>query len=252
MASQPEKAHSLPQMVIYDLDGTLTDTSPAAVRMASIADKWEVPLSSAVFSVLKTANKLCSALKRDFGLVSELRQAVWDKLSHEQEDSFVLLSSACASNIPCVLLSNGPRNWGEKVLKRHHLQDFFVQTVFREDVSFIKPDPRALLPVIKEHREKLNYNDTIWVLGDRPSDVMLSLNAASYSFCNFVPVAIQGTAAADTILELQHFNICTDAKVFKSQFEMACHLNPDLNTSLAKVSKTPPEWIVPIDSHLHP
>lgn len=224
-------------MIVFDLDGTLTDISPAAARIASIGDKWELPLSSLAHWVLRTGNRAYRSLGYEFRAVNEVRDTLRETLGHEQNDTFFLLMAAAAKNVKCSILSNGPGQWGRNLLARHNLDVFFDKAVFRDGNEYLKPDPRALRPVLDD--AALEAGKDIWVFGDRESDAMLAIHGQFHTHHRLVPVAISGTYAARTIERTKASGVLAAGHVFESHHHMACALNPDVEYNLAKASKIP-------------
>lgn len=233
---KPERG-PLPDMIISDLDGTLTHTSRAAARLASVGDKWDVPLSKMALWVLKTGHKAYRALGQEFDTACGLKNRIMERLSAEQEDSMFMLSAAHERSIPCHLLSNGPRDWGNNILKKMHLRPFFDQVVFREDGRYLKPDPRCLEGILS-HSKDLPKKASIWIFGDRVSDVLLAANAnAKSAGRRYIPVAIEGTNAADAIRSLNRCDGENKGLVFADQYKMACYIRPETEFFLEKMHR---------------
>lgn len=224
-------------MIIFDLDGTLTQISPAAARLASIGDKWDLPISSLAHWFLRTGSRAYRSLGYEFRAVNELRDTLRDRLGHEAKDTFFLLMTAAGMNVKCSVLSNGPGQWGRNLLARHNLNVFFDKAVFRDGNEFLKPDPRALRPLLED--PDLSRDKSIWIFGDRESDAMLAVHGQFHTDYKLVPVALAGTPAAATIERMVDSNIISEGHVFDDHDHMARSINPDIEYNIAKASKRP-------------
>lgn len=233
MRAKPENAVIRPDKIVFDLDGTLTNISERAARISSVTDSWNLPVSTTTHWLMRKANQLYKNIGIQSRFIEAARQDMLDLLCAEKKDMFVVLQTAFDKGISCSLLSNGPRKWGVNTLHRLQIRAYFDHVLFREDVSHLKPAPNALLNLLVKSKAKDNEN--IWVIGDRTADVYLALNANAASACNIVPVALQGSKAADTIIALRDKSNIT-GHVFDSPHDMACAIDPDLENRITEVT----------------
>lgn len=228
-----KKSYKKPDLIVFDLDGTLTNTSDRAARLSSITDRWHLPASSTTMWLMRTANQIYKNIGIRNRFVEAAKHDVLNLLCAEKQDMFVVLQTAFAKDISCSLLSNGPREWGKKILNRLQIGAYFDHTMFREDVSQLKPAPDALLQILAS--SAVGQDSTVWVCGDRTADVYLAMNANAASICNVIPVAIKGSKAAETITVLRDkFNI--KGYVFDTPYDIACAIDPDLTNRVTEVA----------------
>lgn len=185
-----------PDVFGFDVDGNLTNISAHAARLASVTDRLGLSLSTAFSRTLNFANDAYrfTGLKVEF--VESLKRTVLAKLGTEKNGTFDSLMYIHDST-RCAAVSNSPRQWGTRTLDRENLSPFFEQIYFREDIGCLKPDPRALLPVLEANQDVLGERGTVWFLGDRGTDMQLAFNADDLHAHEIIPIAIEGTPAAD-------------------------------------------------------
>lgn len=237
MLSGNQTAYETPDLIVFDLDGTLTDVSDKAARLSSVTDKLNIPVSTATYWLMKKAHQFYKNAGFKNRTAETIKDDVLRTLCNEKADMFYVLSAAYDAYIPCSILSNGPREWGEKILKRLQLRMFFNQTVFREDMTHLKPEPHSLLALMDEHESLKGKAATVWVCGDRTSDVALALNTGTFVPHKIIPVAFHGTKAAQAIGSLRdQFNI--EGYVFEDPYKMACALDPDMEYRIKRTMQS--------------
>lgn len=234
MRKTPAAPIKRPDLIVFDLDGTLTDISDNAARVSSVSDKLHLPVSTATFWLMKTAHRIYKTFGLENVVAEAVKKEVMETLCAEKTDMFNVLNTTYNAYIPCSLLSNGPREWGERVLNRMQIRHFFNQVTFREDVPYLKPDPLSLLPILEENSLALGKEGgTVWICGDRASDVSLALNTNAYTTHTIIPVALNGSKAAETIISLRDtYNI--EGYVFNHPYHMACEIDPGIEDRLAE------------------
>lgn len=222
-----------PDLLIADLDGTLTEIGTVTAKIASVSDRWEISASAAAIWAYEQFKKACDAAG-----VSQSRQEMFkanmmSMMTRAHADSHLVLSAAAANDIPCRILSNGPKKWGKYVIRSMHMDMFVDRAVFREDMEGLKPDPRSLQKVLADFNTR-QKKSRIWIYGDRKSDVQLAWNAAKTFPQQFLPVAVAGTKAAATIqaVNLNNPRSANFGHVFKTQYDMARTINPTLDINL--------------------
>lgn len=225
-----------PDMLVADLDGTLTRISAVTARLASVSDKVDLSLSRAFVWGYRKTLSACDSLGINRERIDRLKSTLTPVLACEQEDSFIVLCAATDNNIPCVLVSNGPEQWGNYMLKSMKLQYFFDKAIFRESMPGLKPDPRSLVPAMECAPKTSGRLPVVWIYGDRPSDMILAANANKALPYTFVPVAIQGTKAAEAIENHPVVKSCSLSIVFESQFALACTLRPEIYRDIKKLA----------------
>lgn len=229
------KAKSLPDMIICDQDGALTRTSRTMARLASLSEKMGIPLTKAANWVFEIGNKAyIGTLGQEFDDAVHLKDFVFNLIRPEQEDSMFFLSAASEMDIPCLLLSNAPRKWGNRVTHQLHLSHFFENAFYQEDIGFLKPDPRCIDMALAHTAVQLPKNANIWVYGDMDTDVELAYRASENSPHNFIPVAIEGSIAAETIRNMTQ-SIQNQGLIFDDMYSMACYIRPETEEWVKKV-----------------
>ena len=114
---------------------------------------------------------------------------------------FSVLSLLKKQNIPLALVSNGlGKGYGDDIVKKFGLDEFFPVTIFREDIRKSKPNPEPILLALKHLKDPLSPDDVIWYIGDRHKDVSAAKNAAEILPCPIIPLAY-GMNAAIAIIE---------------------------------------------------
>lgn len=238
-----------PDMIVVDLDGTLTHVSPIAAKLASVSDRLDMGLSKSFVWAYNTAIQTCDSAGINRSIVHYIRNSMTPMIAREREDSFFILNAACSSHIPCVLLSNGPQKWGNFILHRLALQPFFEKTVFREDMPYLKPDPRSLEPVLHSIPATQGRRPVVWVFGDRESDMILAVNAGQTMPYDFIPVALADTRAAKAIQQIPSLQEHPAKIIFETAYIMACALHPGIEPRLKKyVDERPKATTGVIDS----
>ena len=103
-------------------------------------------------------------------------------------------------NIPTALVSNGlGKGYGEDIVEKFGLSDFFPVTIFREDIKQSKPNPEPLLLALQRMGIEPSKDDVIWYIGDRHKDVTAAQNAGKHIAGKMVPIAYAVNAALAAI-----------------------------------------------------
>lgn len=113
---------------------------------------------------------------------------------------YSVLNFLRAHNIPMGLASNGlGKGYGHDILEKFDLEQYFPTTIFREDIHKAKPNPEAILLVIRDMNLALKPDDVIWYIGDRRKDIIAASNAQSHLPCPVVPIACGFNAAVAVV-----------------------------------------------------
>ncbi len=103
--------------------------------------------------------------------------------------------------IPLALASNGlGKGYGQDIVQKFGLDDYFSATVFREDIFKSKPHPEAILTALQKLGVKPTEKDVVWYIGDRHKDISAAKAAQPLLPCKIVPIAY-GLNAAVAIIE---------------------------------------------------
>lgn len=103
-------------------------------------------------------------------------------------------------NIPMALVSNGlGKGYGEEIVQKFGLDNYFPITIFREDIRKSKPNPEPILKAIQHLNRDITDKDVIWYIGDRHKDITATQNAQKHVPAKMVPIAYALNAAIATI-----------------------------------------------------
>lgn len=242
-----------PDLIIADLDGTLTRVSNVTARIASVSDRWDIPVSAAAVWAYGRFKKACDVTGVGRNTLDDFKSNMMGMLAKEQEDTYFVLSAAAENNIPCRVLSNGPQKWGQYIMKNLNFDVFVQKAVFREEMGCLKPDPRSLKNVLEGFASAAR-KPSVWIFGDRETDVILAWNAAAVLPHRFTPVAIAGTRAAEIIHAANSNDIggCPPGIVFETQYDMARAIDPGAEDRLQKYVRLRNKDYGSIDSRRSP
>jgi len=114
---------------------------------------------------------------------------------------YSVLSLLKKHNIPMALASNGlGKGYGEDIVEKFGLNEYFGACIFREDIRKSKPNPEPILLALDRLLQRpLLASDVIWYIGDRHKDVLAVLAADKELPCEIVPVAYAVNAAVAVI-----------------------------------------------------
>ncbi len=105
------------------------------------------------------------------------------------------------NNVTLALASNGlGKGYGDDIVQKFGLKEFFPVTIFREDVAKSKPNPEGILLALSKLNVNLKPSDVIWHIGDRHKDVSAVQNASKLLPCKILPIAY-GVNAAIAVIE---------------------------------------------------
>lgn len=117
---------------------------------------------------------------------------------------YSVLSLLKKNNVPMALVSNGlGKGYGQDVVEKFGLAEYFPVTIFREDIHKSKPHPESLLLALgrlsTERGFELSAQDVVWFIGDRHKDVKAAMAAQAHLPCKIFPVAYGLNAAVAAI-----------------------------------------------------
>lgn len=190
--------------VLFDLDGTLIDTSADFVRIIQnmCRDKGVEPVASELIRA-----QVSEGARAMVKLVyPELDANDLEFLQHRQrfldiygtdiavetdlfEGMYALLDELEAAQIPWGIVTNKPRWLSEALLKALNLTERCSVLVCPEDVSNTKPDPEPMYLAAKQI--ETNAQDCIYV-GDHPRDIDAGRAANMYTILaayGYLPLA---------------------------------------------------------------
>ena len=98
------------------------------------------------------------------------------------------------------LASNGlGKGYGNDIVEKFGLDEYFPVTIFREDIRKSKPNPESILLTLRELKIKPTKDDVIWFIGDRHKDVIAAQNAQKQLKAKIVPIAYAVNSAVAVI-----------------------------------------------------
>ena len=133
--------------------------------------------------------------------IHKLRRKPVELLVEPCPGIYSVLSLLKKQGIPMALVSNGlGKGYGDDIVKKFGLDEFFPVTIFREDIRKSKPNPEPILLALRHIKDPLNESDVVWYIGDRHKDVTAVKNAEGLVPCPIVPLSY-GLNAAAAIIE---------------------------------------------------
>lgn len=131
----------------------------------------------------------------------KVRRKEVDQIVEPCPGIYSVLNFLKSHNVRLALASNGlGKGYGDDIIQKFDLEDYFEATIFREDVSKSKPDPEGLLLALKEMGIETCAADVVWHIGDRHKDVKAAIAADDMIEGRVIPVAY-GLNAATAVLE---------------------------------------------------
>lgn len=133
--------------------------------------------------------------------IHKLRRKPVELLVEPCPGIYSVLSLLRKNNIPLALVSNGlGKGYGQDILQKFGLDEFFPVAIFREDILKSKPNPESILLALQRLNIEVKETDTVWYVGDRHKDVTAAQAAEALLPCAVVPVAC-GVNAAVAVIE---------------------------------------------------
>ncbi len=133
--------------------------------------------------------------------IHKLRRKPVELLVEPCPGIYSVLSFLKSHKIPMALVSNGlGKGYGDDIVQKFGLDEYFPVTIFREDIRKSKPNPEPILLALAHIKDPLSPDDVIWYIGDRHKDVVAVQNAEKVLPCKIVPLAY-GINAAVAVVE---------------------------------------------------
>lgn len=188
------------RLLVFDLDGTLADTSPDIVDAVNASLKSielpPLPDSLVISFVGEGSKKLLAKCFQHLGCSEETRFAeavaffyryycdnIYNKTRLYPGVEETLEKLSC----PKVVLTNKPSEMAVKVLRAAGINRCFEEIVGGDDPARMKPDPYFLLQFMAKYR--FLPQDT-WMIGDSVIDIQTARNAGAKSIAvlyGFIP-----------------------------------------------------------------
>jgi len=172
------------KIILFDLDGTLIDSTEAILESFAVAFKTfndEVPSEEAIKA------EIGHPLDAMFTTLGVDKSKVWDyvdayKMHYRQIScaKTVLLKDAkkaveiAYKNATLGVVTTKTAKYSVELLEHMGLMDYFDVLIGREDVQNPKPDPE---PIQKALAKLPSDTDNIWMIGDTCMDMMAARSA---------------------------------------------------------------------------
>lgn len=202
-----------PTLVIFDMDGT-------TVRHLR---PWMLHALERLDDVWYTASKILSWIARRnprdpffpppgqipprrkqrllvHRAIHKVRRKEVDQIVEPCPGVYEVLDLLREKGIPVALVSNGlGKGYGEDIVQKFGLDQYFGATIFREDIHKSKPNPESLLLALNRLNIVPQGHDVIWYIGDRHKDVLAALALGTQVKSSVVPIAYGVNAAIAAI-----------------------------------------------------
>ena len=164
-----------PRLVIFDMDGTLTQP---CLEFARIREEIGVdePILEAMAKMLPAARSRAVA-------ILERHEALAAEHSELQPGAAETVAAIRASGIPAVLMTRNSRRSVEALIARHDLTFDLVRT--REDGE-VKPSPAPILSICRRFETEPSRT---WTIGDFHYDILCGAAAGAVTVLLLDPTA---------------------------------------------------------------
>jgi phosphoglycolate phosphatase len=184
----PDMPLPRPSAVIFDMDGTtVRHLNPRLLNVLERLDDIYYALRHGIAQIMVTLGLSRSMpWRRSTRKPRLIVHRTMHKMRRKPVEEIVepcagiidLLELLKAHRIPVGLVSNGlGQGYGHDILKQFGLESLFTASVFREDIIKSKPDPEAILTMLKKLHPHMGVNDIVWYVGDRKKDITAALSA---------------------------------------------------------------------------
>lgn len=203
-----------PTIVIFDMDGTtVRHLNPRLLGVMEWLDDAVYKISRLWSWIFDRKGKGPLQLNKPDQPIKPPKSIIVHKAIHKLRKKPVeLLVEPCPGilpvldflvkhNIPLALVSNGlGKGYGDDIVKKFGLDQYFTETVFREDIRKSKPNPEPIILALSRLKADYDENDIVWYIGDRHKDVSAAKAADEALPCEIIPLAY-GMNAAVAIVE---------------------------------------------------
>ena len=203
-----------PTVVIFDMDGTtVRHLNPRLLGVMEWLDDMIFKISRLWTWLFEHKGKAPLVLEKPDHPIKPPKSIIVHKAIHKLRRKpvellvepcpgiYSVLSFLKTRKIPMALVSNGlGKGYGDDIVKRFGLDDYFPVTIFREDIRKSKPNPEPILQALGHIKEDLSAEDVVWYIGDRHKDVTAVKNAEKLLPCPIIPLSY-GLNAAAAIIE---------------------------------------------------
>lgn len=179
----------LPDMVIWDMDGTLLKSN-AGRFITSENESKARRIIETLDNTYRVARNLKDKIVPNFHLSPNTKSKLLSYATRTQADSLETLETIQKMGVTQAIVSNNSRiAIGNKVLSHFAFQSAVDESVFVEDMGGIKkPNPEVMRHLMQ--KMDIAEDANIWVVGDSANDVRFAMSADSTLPQAFVPIAM--------------------------------------------------------------
>lgn len=201
-----ETLRTKPTVVIFDMDGTtVRHVNPLFLSTLEMLDNV-LHKTTNLFKKNRAIKDYSHHPAAPRGLLvhrvlHKLRRKDVEQIVQPCPGIYDLLKFLRAQNIPLALASNGlGKGYGDDVLEKFGLAEYFDIEIFREDVQKSKPHPDGILRALRRLKPDFTEDDIVWHIGDRAKDITAAIAADKMTTCKIIPFSY-GLNAAILILK---------------------------------------------------
>lgn len=203
-----------PTIVIFDMDGTtVRHISPWILNLMEWLDDVSYKIGAFITKTfgIKTTDPFLGVVNK--GEIKERRLLVhralhwlrWKEVDQVVEpcpEIFEVLKFFRSHNVPMGIASNGlGEGYGDDILKKFGLREYFQAEIFREDIDNAKPHPEAIIRALDAMPQDLTRDDVVWFVGDRWKDIEAAFNAKPLLPCRIYPFAYGPNVALQAFID---------------------------------------------------
>lgn len=189
-------------LVIYDLDGTLTQQGRLSECFTNYAscERIAAHALSTIKASYTASRKLSKMHPVADSALDYLKHKFLSSAAHPKQDVQIIAHNPV---INAVLSNNSRETWGNTVLDHIDLKGNFFTRIFNEDLGpkRLKPDPYGVHIIIDRCKEQFKDIQNVWMVGNSSNDMRAALNAASdRSDLQVTPIAMGYDSPASKFL----------------------------------------------------
>ncbi len=213
-----------PDIVLFDLDGTITDMPPFLAWITPQIYELRKTLRSLFTTAAETETPVVTRHRPPFHL-GFLRRLVRPGIKPGLVDA---LDYAEQNGIHTGIVSNGfAARWGWPLIQKFKIAATMDRYVFREHVQRkggqIKPAPDGILLAMEKWKDEMGPGKTVWFVGDMDTDIDAALAADKRVDYTVIPVAIGEYSLAARRLQALKEDV-PHGLIFKTYAEFTTHL----------------------------
>ncbi len=192
------KNHTYPDLIVCDVDNTLTHVNSIAARFADANDRWNIPVMQIAFWSVTQIREGIRAVNLNGRFTKAAKETLIEKISQTRDGAQDFLKDLQGINLPVILLSNAPKRWSNMVLQRGGLVEGYEAAHATTGLRAIKNDLN-FIRTLAGHTALAGKRATVWVVGDGYMDMRFADRATGMTHHDFIPISFAGTPAAQVI-----------------------------------------------------